>query len=102
MVRYMLTTVDNPWNPFTDFASWWRYDVDHGYNSCSVLARFARLSDALTEEEREEETKRAIDEIVKFDPFNRFKRVEEEVVTKENEFPNVQIDDMELKTPPGG
>ena len=103
MVEYMLSTVDNPYNPFTEFERWWRYDVEHGYNSCAVLARVARLSDALTDEESARETKRAIDEIVKYDPLNVFIPVEREVVTHENEYPNVvQIDDVELETPPGG
>lgn len=94
MVRYMLTTTDNPYDPFTEFASWWRYDIDHGYNSSAVLARIARLSDALTEEETEAETKRAIDEIIKHDPFNRFAYVEQEINTREDEYQSFEIPDL--------
>ena len=33
----MLSTADNPWNPFTNFNEWYAFDVVHGYNSCGVL-----------------------------------------------------------------
>ena len=48
----MLTTIDNPFNPFTEFKDWFLFDCEKGYNSCSYLARIARTSDALTEEEQ--------------------------------------------------
>ena len=36
---YMLTTVDNPFNPFTEFDSWLAYDEQSGYNTNGLLAR---------------------------------------------------------------
>ena len=47
----MLTTKDNPFDPFEQFDSWLRFDMDKGYNSCSYLARIAKTSDQLTEKE---------------------------------------------------
>lgn len=73
--KVMLTTIDNPFNPFTQFDSWFMFDVEKGYNSCSRLARFARTSDQLTEQENDEEIERAIDEIIIYDPFNVYKKV---------------------------
>lgn len=35
--EYMLTTVDNPWNPFTHFREWYVYDIMHGYHTLSYL-----------------------------------------------------------------
>ena len=67
MSRVALTTIDNPYNPFTDFKSWFLYDVTNGYNSCSYLGRVARTSDKFTDDENEEEIERAIDEIVDLD-----------------------------------
>ena len=66
----MLTTIDNPYNPFDEFDQWFMFDNDHGYGSCQYLARIARPSDALSEKENDEEVERAIDEIVRLDPFN--------------------------------
>lgn len=71
----MLTTIDNPFDPFTQFDSWFQFDIEKGYNSCSRVARIAKLSDDLSEEEANEETERAIDEIIKYDFMNIYKKV---------------------------
>lgn len=77
MAKCALTTVDNPFDPFDQFLSWFRYDQDKGYNSCSYLDRIARTSDQLSDEENEQEIERAIDEIIKYDPTNIYKKVYE-------------------------
>ena len=66
----MLSTIDNPFNPFDDFTSWFLFDVEKGYNSCGLLDRIAKLSDDLTSNEFNIEIERAIDEIIKYDPLN--------------------------------
>lgn len=83
MAKTMLTTVDNPYDPFEQFDDWYRYDNDHGYCSCQYLARIARLSDSLTEVERDEEIERAIDDIIKHDFFNVYKKFKEASEQKE-------------------
>ena len=37
----MLTTFDNPYNPFDDFTLWLMYDKEQGYDTCERLARIA-------------------------------------------------------------
>ena len=71
----MLTTFDNPFDPFEQFTSWFLFDVEKGYNSCSYLARIAKLSDDMTESEIDEEIERAIDEIIKYDFTNNFIKI---------------------------
>ncbi len=71
----MLTTFDNPFDPFEQFTSWFMFDTEKGYNSCSYLARIARTSDQFTEEENDKEVERAIDEIIKYDFRNIYKKV---------------------------
>ena len=66
MVKDMLlTTVDNPFNPFTHFDEWKRWDEDHGYYTCGLLAREAKLSDELSDVDQALEINRAINFIVK-------------------------------------
>ena len=60
MAKCMLTTIDNPFNPFEQFNEWFMFDVEKGYNSCGYLSRIARTSDQLTDEENDEEIERAI------------------------------------------
>jgi hypothetical protein len=67
----MLTTFDNPFDPFTEFDKWNQFDIEKGYYSCSLLARFARTSDALTDYENELEIERAIDAIIKYVDFQQ-------------------------------
>ena len=71
----MLTTIDNPFDPFNQFDSWFQFDIEKGCNSCSRLARIAKLSDDLSDKETDEEIERAIDEIIKYDFLNIYKKV---------------------------
>lgn len=71
----MLTTFDNPYNPFDDFNSWFLFDVEKGYNSCAYLARIAKTSDQFTDKENNEEIEKAIDEIIKLDFMNIYTKV---------------------------
>lgn len=77
MAKCALTTVDNPFNPFTQFDQWFRFDSDKGYNSSQYLDRIARTSDQLSEIENDAEIERAIDEIIKYDVLDVYKKVYE-------------------------
>ena len=73
-----LTTFDNPYDPFKQFTPWFLFDVDKGYNCCSRLARIANLTDEMSTPERDAEIERAIDEIIKYDFMNVYKKVRNE------------------------
>ena len=77
---YRLTTFDNPFDPFEQFTSWFLYDEEKGYHTCAYLGRIARTSDTLTDEENELEIERAIDEIIKYDFRNVYKKVARKAV----------------------
>lgn len=61
----MLTTIDNPWNPFTHYEEWFTWDYTAGYNSPALLARVVVTSDNLSDYDQELDIIRAIDEIVR-------------------------------------
>lgn len=75
--RVRLTTFDNPYDPFTQFTSWFLYDETMGYHTTSYLGRIARISSELSDEENNREEERAIDEIIKYDFQNIYKKVRE-------------------------
>lgn len=71
----MLTTFDNPFDPYKKFNEWLMYDIEKGYNTCEYLGRIARTSDQLSEQENDVEIERAIDEIIRYDFLNIYKKV---------------------------
>ena len=73
--RCMLTTSDNPYDPFEQFQSWFLFDVEKGYNSCAYLGRIARTSEQLSDEENNIIVEETIDEIIKYDFRNIYKKV---------------------------
>ena len=82
MPKFMLTTVDNPFDPFTKFSDWLAFDMEKGYGTCSYLDRIAQTSDQFSDQENREEIERAIDEIVQYDFQNLYKKVKRPVEQK--------------------
>jgi hypothetical protein len=62
--QHMLTTTDNPYDPFTHFNEWFAWDQRAGYNSTSLLARIVKSSDELSDVDQALAIEQAIDEIV--------------------------------------
>ena len=93
MTACALTTVDNPYDPFDQIDSWFMFDMDKGYNSCAYLARIARTSDQLTDEENNEEIEAAIDEIIKYDFMDIYRKVKREIDEP------IRVSDGKLATP---
>ena len=69
MATKMLTTVDNPYNPFTQFDQWYDYDMLNGHHSCELLSRIALICDEFTDEENDEIINEAIEEICNINPI---------------------------------
>lgn len=77
---YALSTFDNPWNPFTQFDEWLQFDMEKGYNSCSLLARIAKISLSLGEDENLRIISDAIDEIIANDELDVYIKIPMEPV----------------------
>lgn len=60
----MLTTVDNPYDPFTQFDEWYVWDQNAGYCTPGLLARIAFSSDEISDADQLLAIQQAIDEIV--------------------------------------
>jgi hypothetical protein len=74
-IEYMLTTVDNPFNPFTQWNEWLAYDYKLGYDTPGMLARIAKVSNDLSEPDQALAIQQAIDEIVKENVSGMWRKV---------------------------
>jgi hypothetical protein len=81
MDEVMLTTIDNPYDPFTNYDAWYAYDLQHGYNTPGLLARIAIVSDELSDLDQHQAIESAIDEIVKENVSGIHKKVTRAVST---------------------
>ena len=87
MAVRMLTTTDNPYNPFDNFDKWYAYDdvlarQQGRPNVCSYLARIARISNQLPEKLIDNAIESAIDEILEFNITGKYRAVTEEEAAK--------------------
>lgn len=63
--QHMLSTIDNPFNPLTEWDQWYAWDAAVGYHTPEFLARVAKTSPALSVPDEEAAIEDAIDEIVR-------------------------------------
>ena len=79
MTEYMLTTEDNPYNPFTEFDEWYAFDEAKGYRTLSYLAwvldEIADDYDELPEEEQAIAYATALDEILELNVRGVYRKV---------------------------
>lgn len=88
----MLTTVDNPINPYDDYESWYFWDQAHQYFCPQYLARvYTRLTRGKDYSDNPKMfnffNEKAIDEILKFDFAGIYRRI--------NEGDKVSVDDSD-------
>ena len=76
-----LTTIDNPFDPSTEWDEWLRFDEDHGYYTSQYLARLANTSTELSEADYLVEVSAVIDRICDLNPLGLYRKV---VVYDEN------------------
>lgn len=79
MQKVAITTIDNPFNPFTDFEDWYAFDVRLGHNSLALLDRIALSSEELSEVDQEIAYETAIDEIIRESPLLIYRKVKQEM-----------------------
>lgn len=75
MADHMLTTVDNPFDPFTQYREWNAWDEAAGYHTNSYLARVARIADTMTEADLDFAYETAVQEIVDMNVNGVYRKV---------------------------
>lgn len=76
----MLTTVDNPYNPFENFGEWYTFDElqarrENRPTCCSYLARVYLGPDDVSDNEFNQVMNDVIDEIVKLNLSGKFRKI---------------------------
>lgn len=79
IMEHMLTTTDNPFDPFTQWEEWFAWDLRKGYNTPGLLARLVTTSDALSDADQRLEVEVAIDAIVRQNLFGVHRKVSREL-----------------------
>jgi hypothetical protein len=63
--EYMLTTYDNPFDPFTQWDQWYAFDMQMGYHTPGLLARISKSSIDLSPIDEYLAVQDAVEEIVR-------------------------------------
>ena len=66
--EFMLTTYDNPYDPFTQFEDWYNYDTQNGYFTCAYLGRVSYTSPDLPDSYNSIEIENAMNDICNLHP----------------------------------
>lgn len=72
---YMLSTSDNPFNPYTHWEQWYAYDAAAGYHTPAYLARVVVTSYELSEADQTLAITDAIDEILMYNLTGNYIKV---------------------------
>ena len=82
----MVTTIDNPFNPFTQFDEWLAFDESKGYFTLNYLARILKSSDELSIIDQNIAAEEAIDEIVDMNILGIYIKVTEKNFKKRTQY----------------
>ncbi|UVK59372.1 hypothetical protein SEA_PHEROBRINE_89 [Gordonia phage Pherobrine] len=75
MDEYMLSTADNPFNPFTEWQQWFAFDAREGYHTPAYLARVVRTSSELSEADQTIALNDGIEEILQYNLTGNYVKV---------------------------
>lgn len=76
VMERMLTTKDNPFDPFEEVDDWRAFDTQKGYNTEALIARICRVSDEEGDESQKEAWNNALDDIMKYVDYGIYEIVE--------------------------
>ena len=75
MKAVMLTTADNPYNPFDNYDEWYAFDFQMGYHTPEYLARVVVTSSELSESDQALAIEEAIDSILTTNVLGIYRKV---------------------------
>ena len=76
MKDVLLTTVDNPYNPHTDYYNWFIWDTAHHYNTLQKISTESYDDDSMSDEEHDEMYDLIMNEIINNDDLGIYCLIE--------------------------
>lgn len=73
--QVMITTLDNPYNPFTQYEEWLALDTARGYFSPGLLARYTITSNELSSQDQAKAILEGINDLIRENPFGMYRKV---------------------------
>lgn len=80
--EFMLTTIDNPYDPFEQFIPWLLFDKEKGYDTCERLMRLVEVREDMSQQELDDATDKAMDQLIANDIMNVFVKVRPRLATR--------------------
>lgn len=77
-VESMLTTKDNPFNPFVQWDEWYQWDTQSGYHTSSFLARLIHSSYDTSDADQDYDIDSAIDEVLEYNITGNYCLIDED------------------------
>ena len=73
--KILLSTLDNPYDPFTQFNEWNQYDILKGYNTLAYLGRVTNFPEEATESEKNDVIDSAIAQAIELNITGNYIKV---------------------------
>lgn len=74
MVATFVTTMDNPYDYWTQFDEWYAYDIEKGYNTCDYVARIALTNNEMSDADYSRAVNDAVDEILRLNITGNYRK----------------------------
>ena len=81
----LISTIDNPINPFIDFDAWYDEDLRLGHDTCGTVARHMADYTDMSLKDYSVEYARVVRELFANDPYNLYTLVKRTTVINTNE-----------------
>lgn len=72
MRQTMITTSDNPFDPFDDFVNWFKFDHSKQYFTSELLARVVVGTNELSASDEHRMIEEGIDTLMRINPWGNF------------------------------
>lgn len=69
-----VTTIDNPYDYFTQFDEWYAFDTQMGYNTCAYVARIANTYSDMSENDYIQALNDAVNEILRLNITGKYRK----------------------------